>query len=771
MAEARIAVAEPRVNTVEEITSPQTWREVFLSFRSAATKRYYKVRNLIYNGVWPASLSNVRLTICVCIALMLIEPSITSSINAFLWRLTHTFFLKGLPRTLQAFIMSCLVGFVSFIVLMIVRQMLLRLLLSYRGWMYETPRSHTFVTKMWCGAVKLLSGYKPSLYSCQRSLPRLPVPPVRDTLNRLYESLKPLCTEDELKEITRQGKEFESTLSHKLQNMLLLKSWFCQNYVSDWWEKYAYLRSRSPLPNNSNYYCCDECYWAPTDKPVSRAAFLIYNLLVFKRLIDREELEPLVLRSTVPICMAQYERLFSTVRIPGEENDKIAHCEDSKHIVIYVNGIYYKLDVCDSKNQLLAPTTLESQLNWIVEDAKNQIDSYSDAEKSIAALTALMRDDWAQIRKKHLGSGVNRDSRRIVEKAIFCVTLTDYVPSNLTQKGKYLLHGDGKSVWFDKSLNLIVFGNAATGLNCEHTVADAPAMAHMWEYAMSREVLEKLFDENGYCMPFSRVFKQAKVKQPQRIIWEITPELETCIKEAVTFSTLNNKDLDLEILDHNQWGKGVIKRCKVSPDAFVQLALQLAYYKESKKFVQTYEASMTRLYLGGRTETVRSCTVESKEFVLCMMQNDADNLMKQKLLKRAAEKHQQLYRDAMNGKGIDRHLFALYVACKGCGYESDFLLKTITRPWTLSTSQTPHTQLTALPDANLHIFEDKLGAGGGFGPVSDDGYGVSYLFPSDNRIFFHVSSKHSCPNTSSERFINFLVESMQEMVSIFDDKL
>lgn len=46
----------------------------------------------------------------------------------------------------------------------------------------------------------------------------------------------------------------------------------------------------------------------------SRAAFLIYNILVFKRLIDREELEPLVLRNTVPICMAQYERLFCTVR-------------------------------------------------------------------------------------------------------------------------------------------------------------------------------------------------------------------------------------------------------------------------------------------------------------------------------------------------------------------------------------------------------------------------------------------------------------------------
>lgn len=44
MAEARIAVAEPRINTVEEITSPQTWKDVFFSFRSSVAKRYYKAR-------------------------------------------------------------------------------------------------------------------------------------------------------------------------------------------------------------------------------------------------------------------------------------------------------------------------------------------------------------------------------------------------------------------------------------------------------------------------------------------------------------------------------------------------------------------------------------------------------------------------------------------------------------------------------------------------------------------------------------------------------
>lgn len=97
----------------------------------------------------------------------------------------------------------------------------------------------------------------------------------------------------------------------------------------------------------------------------------------------------------------------------------------------------------------------------------------------------------------------------------------------------------------------------------------------------------------------------------------------------------------------------------------------MAYYKENGKFVQTYEASMTRLYLNGRTETVRSCTQESRDFVHSMCKDaDVPREEKIRLLNEAADKHTNLYKDAMNGKGIDRHLFALYVACKGLGHVS-----------------------------------------------------------------------------------------------------
>ena len=42
-------------------------------------------------------------------------------------------------------------------------------------------------------------------------------------------------------------------------------------------------------------------------------------------------------------------------------------------------------------------------------------------------------------------------------------------------------------------------------------------------------------------------------------------------------------------------GKGEIKKLKVSPDSFMQMSLQLAFYKMHKFTPKTYETAMTRL--------------------------------------------------------------------------------------------------------------------------------------------------------------------------------
>lgn len=41
---------------------------------------------------------------------------------------------------------------------------------------------------------------------------------------------------------------------------------------------------------------------------------------------------------------------------------------------------------------------------------------------------------------------------------------------------------------------------------------------------------------------------------------------------------------------------------------------------------------------------------------------------------------------------------------------------------------------------------------GGFGPVADDGYGVSYIIAGEDLLFFHISSKASCSTTVGSCF-------------------
>lgn len=82
-------------------------------------------------------------------------------------------------------------------------------------------------------------------------------------------------------------------------------------------------------------------------------------------------------------------------------------------------------------------------------------------------------------------------------------------------------------------------------------------------------------------------------------------------------------DIELRIYVHNEYGKGFMKASAMSPDAYIQMALQLAYYRDAGKFNLTYEASMTRLFREGRTETVRPCTIESAAWVEAMEDKNA----------------------------------------------------------------------------------------------------------------------------------------------------
>lgn len=152
--------------------------------------------------------------------------------------------------------------------------------------------------------------------------------------------------------------DFETTIAPKLQKYLVLKSWWSANYVSDWWEEYVYLRGRSSLMVNSNFYGIDALFLKTTNKQSARAAMFTNLLLQFRRLVERQELQPVTAQGLVPLCSSQYERIFNTTRVPGIEADKIVHYMDSNHIVVIHKGRYYKV-IIYHRGRLLKPKEIQ----------------------------------------------------------------------------------------------------------------------------------------------------------------------------------------------------------------------------------------------------------------------------------------------------------------------------------------------------------------------------------------------------------------------------
>ncbi|XP_071788190.1 carnitine O-palmitoyltransferase 1, liver isoform-like [Asterias amurensis] len=779
MAEARSAVREPRVDVLYfEEGKEDEWKVGLESLRRSCVRRFYRTRNLIWNGLWPTSSWNLLVSVAFVSFLMVLDFDFCSSLNNKFWTLgEYVYISRGPPYYyLKVLVVSLLVGVCFFISLLHVRRYLLRILLAYKGWLHETPKNQSWSTLGWAVLVRIISGQSfsalipalcPSTYSYQLSLPRMPVPSLDDTISQFLASMKPLLDTEEYNQLQKQAKNFKRTVGPKLQRLLHLKAWWASNYITDWWEKYIYLMNRAPIAVNCNYYCLGNAFWKPTHIQTARAASQSYAFMCFKRMIEREQVPPLVIRNTIPICMHQYERMFSTVRVPGADFDDLVHYDSSvsKHTVVLRQGLYYKLDMYDTMGQPLSPLTLEQQYSWIIEDADKKI-AEGKISGSPSAFTTLERTDWAEKRSRYLSSGVNQETLEVVDKAAFLVTLETCEFDNLSDRAKFLLHGNGSSHWFDKSLSMFVFTDGKFGYNIEHSWGDAPVVAHLQEYACTDEVMDNRYGPDGHCKPMEG-FVQAAIKAPTPLEWEVSEEMTEDIQDAIEFNRKNSEDIDLVVINHDDYGKGFVKKCKVSPDAYIQLALQLAYFMDEGKFALTYEASMTRLYLNGRTETVRPLTQDSCDFVRAMVEDHHSTEEKIRLLRKASETHTKLYKGCMSGKGWDRHLFALYVACKGLKYDSEFLHHALTHPWTLSTSQTPQQQIAGNPTLNHPDHRDKASPGGGFAPVSDEGYGVCYMLPEDSRFFFHVSSKHSCPITDSKRFVSNIFKALADMKKLF----
>lgn len=190
--------------------------------------------------------------------------------------------------------------------------------------------------------------------------------------------------------------------------------------------------------------------------------------------------------------------------------------------------------------------------------------------------------------------------------------------------------------------------------------------------------------------------------------------------------------------------------------AYIQVAIQLASYRLLGKQIATYESSQTRAFLHGRTETTRSVSFVSQNFVESMGIRPESNFNdiqirseKLNLLDLACKSHVKYLRDAANALGCDRHFLGLSLLIQD-GEEVPSLLKDSlflrAKKWRLSTSTLP-----TCP---------------GFGPVEEDGIGIGYHVFSD-RCYFTITARKQ--NTFTVNAMSHLLEeALVEMQTLVD---
>ncbi|XP_035966108.1 carnitine O-acetyltransferase isoform X4 [Halichoerus grypus] len=549
----------------------------------------------------------------------------------------------------------------------------------------------------------------------QDSLPRLPVPALHQSLDRYLKALQPIVSEEEWAQTKQLVEEFQTAggVGERLQKGLERRARKTENWLSEWWLKTAYLQYRQPLViYSSPGVALPKQDFVDLQGQLRFAAKFIEGVLDFKAMVDNETL-PVEYLGGKPLCMNQYYQILSSCRVPGPKQDTVISFSKTKkppmHITVVHNYQFFELDVYHSDGTPLTSDQIFVQLEKIWNS------SLQTNKEPVGILTSNHRNSWAKAYNTLIKDKVNRESVRSIQKSIFTLCLDAPMPRvsddvYRNHVAGQMLHGGGGKLnsgnrWFDKTLQFIVAEDGSCGLVYEHAAAEGPPIIALVDHVIEYTMIQ---------------------------------------------------DLDIMVMVFHHFGKDFPKAEKLSPDAFVQMALQLAYYRIYKQACATYESASLRMFHLGRTDTIRSASVDSLAFVKAMDDPSVSEHQKVELLRKAVQAHRAYADQAIRGEAFDRHLLGLKLqAIEDLVSMPDIFMDTsyaVAMHFNLSTSQVP-----AKTDCVMF-----------FGPVVPDGYGVCYN-PMEAHINFSVSAYNSCAETNAARLAHYLEKALLDMRALLQN--
>ncbi|KAG0096176.1 Carnitine O-acetyltransferase mitochondrial [Podila epicladia] len=589
----------------------------------------------------------------------------------------------------------------------------------------------------------------------QDELPSLPIPPLEQTLQRYIESIRPLTTDEEYERTVAQVEQFKSSKQGQdLDRRLREQSQECKkrgtSWLAEWWDDWAYFSHRDSSTFFVNYYFgFQDDPRVPTQ--TARAAQLVSLALEFRQLIATRTLTPDMARNA-PFCMNMYRYLFNYSRISGSSCDSAVGfpTDINNHICVVRNGKFYifeTLHLPSKPSSVLSPREIMIQLERI----KKMADDDHSTVPEIGILSTGQRDQAAQDRQILFQAHVsNKAHMAKIETSMFVLCLDSTSPSSAEEFSRACWHGDGASRWFDKCFQLIVFANGRAGMNGEHSKMDATPTSRLCRYMIDEAQARPLPDFRN--LNAEDLYECASMlDKPEPLKFVSSAALDKAIANAHTYFKATVDAHEMVPTEFKGYGKGLIKAFKMSPDAYVQMALQLAYYRKHGELVATYESAATRKYRHGRTETARSCSIESKAFCEAMDNPDVGLKARAAACRAAVARHAQYTAWAVDGQAVDRHLLGLRLIRKPeeevPAMFSDPVFARTCR-WRLSTSQ----------------ISDDCFIAYGWGEVVPDGYGCAYMVK-ETKLDFCVTSLR----LGSREMGQHIVDALEDMRFTFEE--
>jgi len=602
--------------------------------------------------------------------------------------------------------------------------------------------------------------------SMSQVLPKLPIPPLQQSLDKYLRSIRPLVDDEDFAHTQSLVEVFSRKGGHgeKLQSQLVKRSAREDNWLEDWWLNSAYLDSRLPLPIISNpgvIFYKDLIVGNTLHEQLKLAARAVSGLMEFKAKLDGKRLPVEIGADGKDMDMSQYGKLLNSCRVPGSRRDKIVNynysTEKPRHIIVAHNNHFFSVDVIGGDGKLLNRQQLYDQLSAVVERSSYPWSS------PLGIMTSENRSVWGTMYEK---MSKNRENRRLfdlINRAIFVLCLDqrtsrpeygtkegrDDAEENLDLWAGQMLHGGGSSFnsgnrWFDKTLQLIIAKDGAFGINYEHSPAEGLPIMTLMDYVTK------------YCEhPKESRLPSSAISPPEKMKFVLQTDIEKLVHKAKQNLDISIRELDLEVIKFKNYGKSFVKKQKISPDSYFQMALQVTYYRMHGEPAPTYESASTRIFSKGRTDTIRSCTIESLELCKAMVDEGVSSATKLSTLMSAISVHGNDVRDANGGQAFDRHLLGLKMQALENGENIPELFMDISymmaSHFKLATSQVP-----SLSDSVMC-----------YGPSVPDGYGVCYNLYEDC-FNVSISSFFTSPQTSSVVFGEHLVQTLTEFKEVLE---